>query len=71
LKQTTDTDDKTGRGPATGHVSTQDIREKLEELGDAAIETGKREGAAWIVGGLLGAAAAITVAYLAGRRSCG
>jgi hypothetical protein len=70
VAQGQDTQDKTGRGPDAGNVSPADIREKLEELQGAAADMVDRKSAAALVGTLLGAAVAMTVAYMAGRRSC-
>lgn len=55
---------------AETRVTTADIREKLEELQESAVSSATKGGAAWIVGALIGAAAAVGIAYLAGRRAC-
>jgi hypothetical protein len=56
--------------PSADRVSSADIRDKLEELKDSAATTVSKGGAVYTVGALLGAAAAVVAAYLAGRRSC-
>ena len=51
-------------------VTPADIKDKLDELQETVAAAGARGGAVWLVGLLLGSAAAVSVAYLAGRRSC-
>jgi hypothetical protein len=68
-------DDSTSKKPAKSassadRVSPADIRDKLEELKGSAADTVSKGGAVYTVGALLGAAAAVVVAYFAGRRSC-
>lgn len=59
--------------PTAPPVTQADIREKLEELESAVGRTvteASQGGGPKILGMLLGAAAALGIAFLAGRRSC-
>ena len=55
--------------PPVSPVTPQDIREKLEEIKEAATRTVTKGGTPKVVGTLVGAAVAMAVSFIAGRRS--